>query len=771
MLFLGGNQLTALPDWLAALTALDLIWVDGNPLTSPPPEIVAEGSRSILSFIRARSEGSSKQWISKLLVVGEGGVGKKSLLKALADDQHDPDEPTTHGLKIRSLYLDHPRKSSVRMLLNAWDFGGQEIYHATHQFFLTNRSLFLLLWNSRLGWEQGRLRYWLDIITAGAPESPILLVATHIEGRPVDLPIDDLHREYPKIIGSLSVDNESRFGIDALPTRLADEAAALPLMGSEWPTTWLAAAESLRNSPKKCVTPEGMWRLMSDAGVRDPAQQRYIAVALHQLGDILYYHEDHELSQTVVLRPEWVNEYISKVLDSDAVAVADGLLTHHHLTQLWSDLDRGLREHFLGMMDKYDLSYRVEGGSTGDVSLVVERLPWNPPPFQDQWDAIESAADTHEIRVLYRLSTMPPGIPTWFIARSHRFSTKTHCRSGVLLRHTDGRHVTLVRADRHRNSVELTVRGPTPAAFFSILDDGLNRTLERFPGLGILRQVPCPCQASTGDSCTELFDYDDLQRRLIRTPPRYEIECRKSGEDVPVPQLLLGLAPSERDITRASLEQIREAITQVDGKVTEQVEYSQRMFLKLQRLAQVQQEARCPSIFSLVPITRNRLVENLAGSACELRLYCEEPGAWHRLPEPAGCYRVTEPANWLRKFGPYLQYLLTMLKHAAPLAGSVLGVSVDKLDEQLKADCELMKELVAQVPAQLRYQDEFPSEAGFAPSALATNDADFRALQAMLGELDPHSGWGGLSRHTTPEGLTLYLCREHLAAYHRRAQV
>jgi len=29
--------------------------------------------------------------------------------------------------------------------VNIWDFGGQEIYHATHQFFLTHRSLYLLL--------------------------------------------------------------------------------------------------------------------------------------------------------------------------------------------------------------------------------------------------------------------------------------------------------------------------------------------------------------------------------------------------------------------------------------------------------------------------------------------------------------------------------------------------------------------------------------------------------------------------------------------------
>jgi internalin A len=50
-----------------------------------------------------------------------------------------------------------------------------------------------------------------------------------------------------------------------------------------------------------------------------------------------------------------------------------------------------------------------------------------------------------------------------------------------------------------------------------------------------------------------------------------------------------------------------------------------------------------------------------------------------------------------------------------------------------------------------------------APDSHATTDADFRALKAMLTKLDPDESWGGLSRTTTPEGLTLYLCEHHLA--------
>jgi len=51
---------------------------------------------------------------------------------------------------------------------------GQQIYHATHQFFLTERSLYMVAWNARLGAEQGKLHYWLDTIKALAPKAPVL---------------------------------------------------------------------------------------------------------------------------------------------------------------------------------------------------------------------------------------------------------------------------------------------------------------------------------------------------------------------------------------------------------------------------------------------------------------------------------------------------------------------------------------------------------------------------------------------------------------------
>lgn len=78
---------------------------------------------------------------AKMLILGEGGAGKTSLLRRL----YQPGWPlpmeqeSTKGISIYR--HEFPLKNGRRFRLNVWDFGGQEIYHATHQFFLTRRSL------------------------------------------------------------------------------------------------------------------------------------------------------------------------------------------------------------------------------------------------------------------------------------------------------------------------------------------------------------------------------------------------------------------------------------------------------------------------------------------------------------------------------------------------------------------------------------------------------------------------------------------------------
>jgi len=75
-----------------------------------------------------------------LILVGQGEVGKTCLAKRLIYDEFIEDK-TTEGIDILKWQITAPTNENEEIKFNVWDFGGQEIYHATHQFFLTKRSV------------------------------------------------------------------------------------------------------------------------------------------------------------------------------------------------------------------------------------------------------------------------------------------------------------------------------------------------------------------------------------------------------------------------------------------------------------------------------------------------------------------------------------------------------------------------------------------------------------------------------------------------------
>jgi len=254
------NRLTGVPPELGQLEKLERLELSGNPLVSPPPEVVEQGTQAILAYLRGLAKAEKRKWEAKLLVVGEPGVGKTELVKALQGEQFGG-ETATQGVQVRTLEVKHPAEVGITMRLNLWDFGGQEIQHATHQFFYSERALFMLAWNARENYEQAKLNMWLELIQARASipgdetsgreerKASVLLVATHCDLWKPDIPHEELKRQFPRIrfLAMQNVSNKTRRGIDELRAAMAEAAAELPLMGTRWPADWQKAEDELAN--------------------------------------------------------------------------------------------------------------------------------------------------------------------------------------------------------------------------------------------------------------------------------------------------------------------------------------------------------------------------------------------------------------------------------------------------------------------------------------------------------------------------------------------
>ena len=155
----------------------------------------------------------------------------------------------------------------------------------------------------------------------------------------MDLPLGDLRHGYPQAVGNRAIDNETGSGLPAPVELIGATAAGLPLMGTEWPRSWLDAAEAVQRIPDSHVTPARLRRTMAEAGLRDARHQRHVAGALHTLGTILYHAEDPELRDTVILRPEWADNSIVPRPRAETSGAA-----------AWQDVREPSPEHVKGLL-------------------------------------------------------------------------------------------------------------------------------------------------------------------------------------------------------------------------------------------------------------------------------------------------------------------------------------------------------------------------------------------------------------------------------------
>jgi small GTP-binding protein len=771
-LSLWGNQLTSMPKELGQLTKLETLGLDNNPLESPPPEVVKQGTKAVLVYLR---EPKRQQWVSKLLFVGEGGVGKTSLLRALKGENFVQGLDTTHGIGVDKLKLAHPKEKNITMELNTWDFGGQQIYHATHQFFLTNRALFVLIWDARHGWEAGKLYQWLDRIQAKAPESPVIIVAAHIDERDADLPLEDLRKKYPQIKGHYKISNKTGAGIAEFTEELTRTATGLRLMGEEWPAAWLDAANETRGRKEHYISPKELYKLMGKHKVTAESAD-VLAQWLHELGDILYFKEDEELNDLVILNPQWVTEAISKVLESEEVIGKDGIFTQQHKDEVWSDIDENIQEHLLRLMERFDLSYRTL--ENREISLVVERLPLDPPDYGQRWNGIKKKEGCKEISMKFALGSVPAGIPTWFIARSHRFTTHTHWRLGALFADSkEERHLGLIEAYPYDKYLRLTVRGPVPQNFFVLLRDGLELTLARFPGLKIKRTMPCP--GHNKKECKHEFDFGQLEKAVERDKPALEIQCPETFENVSVPGLLFGVHWSTEGNVIARIDELEDSF--VTGKVEiltemrELRELTQREFLRLFNAQQGLAESHCPNVFAVLPKDEESWLANILGEKMVLQLFCQAPGCWHPAVGgvKGGRYEIKRPAEFLKDMGPYILKLAKVIKYAAPVAGAAAGLYAGPIGavmgaefaKKLAGQIKLMEELAKKLSESDYLEAGLLERTAVGAKAERIEGAELRALRKLLDEVDPKQEWGGLEKVLTPEGHYFWLCKEHAAEY------
>ena len=508
---LGRNQLTTLPESMQKLIHLEELFLHGNDALGIPPEILgptwqqvsgrkgkpANPAEILQYYFRSRAEATRALNDAKILLVGQGGVGKTSLVKRLVHNAFDPEEPKTEGINITQWPI--PAQSGEadgNIRLNIWDFGGQEIMHATHQFFLTKRSLYLLVLDAREGESKGNIHYWLRIIQSCAADAPVLVVINKNEPpNQLDLNETRLGKDYASNVrGFFKTSCSDGTGIAELRAAIEEQVERLEHVHDRVPVSYFRVKEELgKQAREKDFLDIDEYQVMCrEHGVAEESHQRTLIRFLHDLGNVLNFDDPdnpYQLRDTKVLNPEWVTGGVYKILNNQMLMRQDGVLQRRQLGEVLADAEKYPpdREQFiLDMMRRFELCFAFSD-SEGQQFLIPELLRSNEPELN--WQEADA------LNFQYHYTALPGGIMPRLIVRMHRNLTKnrTTWQSGAVLE-IDGCRA-LVRGDTQAGKVYISVQGEVPVRrrnALAVIRDQFRQIHGTIPKIGAQEKVPLP---------------------------------------------------------------------------------------------------------------------------------------------------------------------------------------------------------------------------------------------------------------------------------------
>jgi small GTP-binding protein len=544
--------------------------------TSDPQAILA----AYRSFVVAQHKKTLKPLNElKLLVVGNEAVGKTSLLRYLITGKpRDPAEPKTPGITQREKIEVQgwsPHRSQVR--LNVWDFGGQEMMRGTHRFFLTERSLYLLVLEDRR--QDDRSVYdWMKTIRNRGGVSPVIVVINKSDNPgKQDLRLDEngLQQTYGNIVAFLRTScnpgDWAEKSIEDLRLKIVDvitQNEHLKRIREPIPANWIQIKNRVRELADQhpVLTHADFVALCKAPGAgTDPIieenEQRAVLRLLNELGTIVAHGLERDSPATRreinLLDPNWLTGAIYCILEKASSVDQQGEFLRR---QLGDWLDPGLyplqrHEFILDMMLDRDigLCFRLPVPQE-ERYLVPEALPGKRPLLTD-WPE-------DSLRFRYEYGYLPPSLIPRFIVETHRDLPpgKSRWRTGVVLG-VRGCEV-LVVADPDRWRIDLQVAGPSalrrPA--LNIVLNHLDAVHTLNPEAEPVAYVPLPDRPEHQVSYEHLLMLEQLKG------PNFEFFPERINRTYLVKELLDGVRRDRQAERRSSREEER-----ADPKVTAHV--------------------------------------------------------------------------------------------------------------------------------------------------------------------------------------------------------
>jgi Leucine-rich repeat (LRR) protein/GTPase SAR1 family protein len=372
---------------LQSLPNLEQLNLRGNPINNIPHVIteLVDCLVDLKNYFKDYTQGKTPAFEAKIILTGNGRVGKTCLVKRWLDNTFDAAEPSTHAIQLRPWQLNELAKQEhlEHIRLNIWDFGGQDIYHATHRTFMRTEAVFLLVWDMQtenipeqqeilqegktIRYKNYPIEYWLSYIKTLSYDSPVILVQTH-RGRDEQLPnvLTDVQQNEYNVKAILAVESSAvtANGFETLKERIQEIVVeqikeSCTAMPASWYNIRMRIAQLQEERQIKQLALSEFNAMCSHERLDNSSMQTLLKY-FHHTG--VFFYKDGLFNNQIVIDQKWAIDAVYILLDRKghfARIHNNGHFTGGDLQEYWQHYSLAEQKLFVSFMKQCEICYEM----------------------------------------------------------------------------------------------------------------------------------------------------------------------------------------------------------------------------------------------------------------------------------------------------------------------------------------------------------------------------------------------------------------------------
>lgn len=310
---------------------------------------------------------------TKIVFLGDGEAGKSHIIRRIYEEGQKVEAIEYQATPGIDIVAKQCRIGNEHINLQLWDFGGQDILHSMHRFFLTDRTLYVIVVNARDNTQNERARYWLNNVKSFADGCPVIIVLNKIDqNKSAGLNETLLKSDYPQIKEILKmsalVDEKNKF--NDLIEKISETVKTFDSYGMDFPVSWNRIKNTLTEMQCNYIVDQDYRGICEENGVADKQIQNWLLEWFHDLGvSFNYRKKDVMLGGYMVLKPQWITNAIYIILFNAKEYAVNGVISKTDIVNLLENPPKAVENikysisevpYIINVLRRFDISYKID---------------------------------------------------------------------------------------------------------------------------------------------------------------------------------------------------------------------------------------------------------------------------------------------------------------------------------------------------------------------------------------------------------------------------